>query len=214
MNSFTDEDYKAMRFYTRTAGSFSENLLSDYEKYLKLCIAITKRKRDGLGIFDKAICYGMSIKKNAPVLVSGITEETPEKFRNLCDKLIAKAMIEFISCSSYRLEDGVTEVISEKDFSLECFFAQHKDELDMLEKELLSGIIRGQLDYNTCFLALTKIYSKAVIYQEGLLDIDEALLMKKINLSEKMEVSSETVVLNDAYLRNVKRNRNLCKKKH
>lgn len=199
INQLEEMDFQKYSVKTNTAGPFASNVLSSYDSYLNRCSFILGQEESELSLFDKTICFGMSLKENKAVGAYKINSKSPKRVQSLNDRLVVRAMMHFLESSTYRLATKGDHTVFSGAFSYDGFDDGHKKELKTLEKLLLEAVSPTQLDYNACLATLQKIYIRGVIYQEEVDTIDELQLLASLKIRENQKVSYSPAPLSEAY---------------
>lgn len=200
VNQLEEADFKQYSIATNTAGSYASSLLSSYDSFLNQCMYVLGQEEKDVSLFDKAICFGMSLKENKAISARKVNSKSPKRVQDLNDRLIAKAMMCFLESSTYRLATKSDHTLFSGAFCYDGFSSGHKKELKSLEKLLLEGISTAQLDYEACLAILQKMYIRGVIYQEELEDVDDVSLLEQLKIRDNQKVSSCPVPpLSEAY---------------
>ena len=124
----------------------------------------------------------MSMEAHPIIGVSKNCKKTP-RTTNLNAKAIANIVVDFLHASKYTVKGAKLNGI----YDLRVFDDGHKRELKQLKTLLTEEFTKVNFDYNACLAILVKVYSKGVIYQNGL-DTDlEVQIAENLSIKENVD---------------------------
>ncbi len=178
INRLEEKDFPAI--YTRTSSINYDDLLHDYKRYMEQIEQICALENIKPSAFDKMLCMAMAIEHNPLVGYMTSDSKLPLRVQHLNEKLSLEAILLMMEQTTYKVKG--TDL--EGQFTLEGYNKDHKRVLEALKKQLLPYLASVNKDYNQALALLYSIYSKGIIYDQGL-DIE---LQSEIanNLSVKL----------------------------
>ena len=202
LNELKEEDYPFV--HTSMGRVFTEDIACSYYKYLdhfKMVYADMPERK--LTIFDKALCLAMALEHHPVVSVSGVKGKKPVRLTDLKEKAIANTVVDFLHASHYLVKGASMEGT----FDLRVFEDGHKKELKQFKSLLATEFKNVNFDYNACLAILVKLYSRGVIYQEGLDTELESDIVKNLRVKDNVDAHGVSISSNNSYREFVKRSR-------
>lgn len=189
-NSLKEEDFSSV--HTTISSMSMETIMHDYYRYIdQFNLLYEDDDTRKLTIFDKALCLAMSMEAH-PIIGVSTKGKKPARLTDLNAKAIASTVVDFLHASKYIVKGAKLNGI----YDLRVFDDGHKKELKQLKTLLAEEFKKVNFDYNTCLAILVKVYSKGIIYQNGL---DTELEVKIAeNLSIKDNVDAYGIQVNSS----------------
>lgn len=162
LNELKESDYPNV--YTRVASINLIDIFYDYTKYCRQFEMMFQNDDRKFSEFDRMLCFAMALEHNPVISFTSIKNKSPQRVRNLNEKVMTEFVLMMMQQSNYRLRNADIK----GDFNLNGFDDGHKKEFKVLKDLLIQEIGDVTHNYNECLALLIKIYVKGVIYLNGL----------------------------------------------
>ena len=182
LNDLKAEDYTYV--ITSMGRVFTGDIAPDYYKYMDHFKMVYSDMPDRkITTFDKALLLAMALEQQPVISVSGTKGTKVARLTDLKEKAIANIVVDFLHASSY----SVKWTNLEDRFDLRVFEDGHKRELKQLKDLLVKEFKVVNFDYNACLAILLKLYTKGVIYQNGLDNDMEIMIANNIKVKDNVD---------------------------
>lgn len=192
-----DPKFYGMFSVNNGAGAI-EDLIRRYRGLLYQCEVLFAQTGDPVTFIDKAVCFGMAMK-NKPIFIVGSEGKKSKVLKNANARLIAEALLLYLTCSEYKTLDHHRKIVFKNRFDLDNFGEGHKRELAEYRRQLIEECSKTVIDYEPMVQLLNTIYLKGVMYGEEI-DADlEDKIKQKLITTELYEVPTVKRELNPQY---------------
>lgn len=204
-----DMDPKLFEYFSVNNGYGAiEDIIRRYRMLVERCSYLFAQTGDEITFIDKAVCFAMSMK-HKPIFHLNTDGKKNAKLKSVNEKVIAEAILAFLSCSEYKMHDHHKKLVFKEQWDLDGFDNGHKRELAAFRKQLVEECSKIAIDYETMVQLLNTIYLKGVMYKEEIdADLEEKVRSKLVAV-ETYEVPRKHAELKQEYILHKSKYRNM-----